>query len=1187
MAAALWALFVVRIVGPAVLILTAFSLLFVAQPTKPVEQSPITAVVVQVVTPRRSLIITLLSLASCAYFLDGLVIVLVAVIAHVWQSTLDLWRGLEIGDVLGLIAFTTLAIVGTVQEARGRLVWTTKRIKFFAATAFAFDLVQLVLLSTSKQFLDESRDDTRRVISVVAFVHLGFVAVRVLLAIVFLAVSSLPRRDYVPAYVSPSPAQASSTSLLVPDQRSQYGTFPSTPMVTNPPSPAGGTRSAPLKPDPKQEVSLDPTWREMGKRLKKLGPFLWPRKSKPLQALGALCLLILLFGRVVNFALPQTYGKLVRILEQYKGEGPITTSPWLTIILYAALRFLQSPGGLAAIRESLWTPVMQYSDREMSQMTFNHLLNLSLAFHMRRKTGEILRILDRGAAINHILELLLFNIFPTIIDIIVALVFFYIYFDWVLALVIFFVMVAYVVASITLTTWRTRIRRQMNDQDVITRGIHTDCLLNYETVKYFGGEAHEAQRYADAIRAYQGFEYRVMLSLNLLNFVQNAIITTGLLVGSLIVAARVTQGVIDASDFVIFITYLAQLYGPLNSLGYIYRSINQSLVDTEKLMKLLDEHTDVNDKPDAKELVVEDGEIEFDNVTFSYDEGRSTALNSVSFKVPKGSKVALVGESGSGKSTVLRLLYRFYDLKEGNGRILIDGKDIRDVTQSSLRKAIGVVPQDSVLFNASISYNIGYGKFGASEEDIEAAAKAAQMHDRILTFPDGYDTKVGERGVRLSGGEKQRVAIARTLLKNPPILLLDEATSALDTTTEREIQVALENLVHGRSSLSIAHRLSTIASADIILVLKDGQIVESGSHSELLELNGIFASMWAKQITAEKHTDVGSTKEVATRYLMEELPAKTETGLALEVPPSLPAVDPTPSLGPAPVDEAISAEVSEAKREVEEAAEIAESNVVEEAAGVVVVAAEEPAQTETAQEPVPEDPVPAPEEAQAEPESEPQSEPQPVPDPEPEVSAQPEPEPEPEAPSAAPMPPPMTATYAEVVSSEPAVDSEAGHGEQTVETAAPSTEEQAAVDAPVAFPTSNVVAFPSSQDDEPMTPVVVQPKPHAPGVTFGAGVDSPPSGSRTGTPDPDADPKRKRISSQNFQKFARRISLVGRRSSSSTGITIQPKAGESSSLRGSNDGDSVQGETNSQKEGSEPTPTSSKKKTKKSKKSTK
>ncbi|CEL54162.1 ATP-binding cassette sub-family B member 6, mitochondrial OS=Homo sapiens GN=ABCB6 PE=1 SV=1 [Rhizoctonia solani AG-1 IB] len=415
-------------------------------------------------------------------------------------------------------------------------------------------------------------------------------------------------------------------------------------------------------------------------------------------------------------------------------------------------------------------------------------------------------------------------------------------------------MAVYVGASILLTSWRTRLRREMVDADVATRGIHTDSLLNYETVKYFGGEEHEGERYREAITRYQKFEIRVMGSLSLMNLTQNLLLSAGLLIGSLLVVLDTTHPQEDiVKRYVIFITYLAQLYNPLNSLAYIYRSINQNLIDTERLLDLLDEPCEVQDKPDAKELVVTDGVIEFDNVTFSYD-GRTTALNGISFTVEKGGSVALVGESGSGKSTILRLLYRFYDLAPGHGAIRIDGQDIRDVTQASLRKAIGVVPQDSVLFNNTIAYNIGYGKFGSTTEEIENAARAAQMHERITSFPDGYETTVGERGVRLSGGEKQRVAIARTLLKAPKIILLDEATSALDTSTERDIQKALQNLTDGRSSVSIAHRLSTISNSDLILVFNQGEIVEFGTHRELVERDGRFAAMWADQISSVDDT---------------------------------------------------------------------------------------------------------------------------------------------------------------------------------------------------------------------------------------------------------------------------------------------------------------------------------------------
>ncbi|KAH7108101.1 hypothetical protein BKA62DRAFT_609850 [Auriculariales sp. MPI-PUGE-AT-0066] len=614
------------------------------------------------------------------------------------------------------------------------------------------------------------------------------------------------------------------------------------------------------------------SWSEIARRVRRVLPHLWPWRSVRLQALAMLCMVFVLAGRFVNVGIPFSLGQVVANLEAWKTGG---ASFWPPLLLYVGLRWAAS--ALGTLEEMLWQPIMQYSDREMAQLSFDHILNLSLAYHTHRKTGEVLRILDRGSAINHVFELVLFSIVPTVLDIIIGLAVFWITYDATLSLVVAAVFVAYITASISLTTTRTKLRRRMNEADITTRGIHTDCLLNYETVKYFGNEQHEQQRYREAVLKYQSLEYKVIAYLNLLNIVQNTIISIGLLVGSVIVALRIVKDKESATGFIVFVTYLAQLYGPLNNLGYIYRSLNQSLVDTEKLLKLLDEPVDVQDKPGAPHLVVTDGEIEFENVSFSYG-GNSQALNGVSFKIAKGQSVALVGQTGSGKSTALRLLYRFYDLADGQGRILIDGQDIRNVTQSSLRKAIGVVPQDSILFNSTIEYNIRYGKLDADFEEVVAASRAAQMHDRILTFQDGYQTTVGERGVRLSGGEKQRVAIARTLLKNPPVLLLDEATSALDTNTERDIQNALQNLMRGRSSLSIAHRLSTIAAADLILVLKDGQIIEQGNIRELIAKNGSFASMWAEQV---------KTDEDAQLFASFSGDIKQEYAESVRAPPSI------------------------------------------------------------------------------------------------------------------------------------------------------------------------------------------------------------------------------------------------------------------------------------------------------------
>ncbi|KAH9924903.1 uncharacterized protein B0H18DRAFT_1010688 [Fomitopsis serialis] len=1041
-------LLALRIVSPALVLLSALS----------ISPSPITPVVVASRTPRRATILALLSLSGLTFFLDGLTFVVYAVLRKVWPA----YTGIEVNAVLGLIAFAGLAALGAWKDIQGVDVWTLTRLKLSILVAFALDLAQIVLLGSS----------LHGPFSIESLLHFVFPAFRVLVLN-----GDHSSRSETSLLLPAEEGAAPSTGLApVSAENGKYGTFRPTARSTlhasgpttrtHTPAPSSVAVS-PLKGrDVKEEVALDPSWSEIIARIRRISPYLWPSKSFALQTLAAFCIVVVLIGRVVNILVPWVFAELVHMFE----EGAYTTKIWIYLFAYVGLRFLQASGGLSALRETLWAPVMQYSDREMSQLSFEHLLNLSFAFHLRRKTGEILRILDRGAAINRAFELLLFNVIPTFIDIAIALVLFAVWFEWTLTLVVFLVMAAYVSASVILTRWRTRLRRQMVDRDVITRGIHTDCLLNYETVKYFCGEQHEADRYSDAIRAYQSLEYKVILSLNLLNLVQNFIITLGLLVGSMIVALRVTRGQSKSYEFVFFITYLAQLYGPLNMLGTIYRSINQTLVDTEKLLKLLNEPTEVNDKPDAPDLIVTDGEIAFENVSFSYD-GRNQALSNVSFKVPKGSSVALVGESGGGKSTVLRLLYRFYDLHEGDGRILIDGQDIRDVTQLSLRKAIGVVPQDSVLFNASIAYNIGYGRFGATSEDIEAAAKAAQMHERILSFPDGYDTRVGERGVRLSGGEKQRVAIARTLLKNPPILLLDEATSALDTATEKDIQKALQHLAEGRSSLAIAHRLSV-----------HGQIVEQGNHSELLALNGEFAKMWAAQVQGAEDVPSAASlkKEGASGYSVEDSTTKEGTEPAVEH-----FVD-----SPGAVDAELAQIDAEGGHEAAEGIsgdDVADTPAVEPGAE----ATETPSGA-------------APDEAGAE------------------VSA----------PSAAEHSQEATAASVGEDDQAPvAFPSDAADG------ARPSADGAA----PVAFPGSGAsapVAFPGGDDGASQKamsiPERAQTPQHTQGVTFQDAQSLPHSGAAS--PDPDGK-RRRTLSTQGIQRFARRLSTRGDSVSSTPGKT--------------------------------------------------
>ncbi|TFK25500.1 mitochondrial half-size ABC transporter [Coprinopsis marcescibilis] len=1053
--------FILRIASPAVVFIAALSILASKPIHDHLQPSPITSVVVATTIPRRAAILSFLSLAALTYLGDGLVFVVFSVISKQWPRQ----SGIPINTVVGLAAFSGLAAVGAWKDVAGVPVWFFKRIKTAVATSLLLDIALAALIGVELRdtaHIPESR------LGLQALLHFAFLAFRVVLLFPLLASLLSPRITYSPVPTTEEQAGPTNASsfLLPPDgshqhsglstynaENGKYGTFRTTrPSDSSAPPTRATTPAQSTAPDrfePKQEISLEPTWSELFARIRRLTPYLWPSNNRHLQFVAFLCILILVLGRVINVALPLTLGKLVHALEEGSGS-----SPWPYLFGYVGLRYLQGSGGLSAIRDALWAPVMQYSDRAMSQLAFDHILNLSFAWHTRRKTGEILRVLDRGAAINHTFELILFNIIPTFVDIFIALVAFVILFEWPLALVIFFVMFSYVAASVILTQYRTRLRRQMNDRDVITRGIHTDILLNYETVKYFGGEDHEGERYRNAMREYQQLELKVILSLNLLNLVQNFIITVGLLVGSLIVTKGVVEGRWGASEFVIFITYLAQLYGPLNQLGYTYRSVNQSLVDTERLLALLNEPTDINDGDDAPDLAVTAGEIEFRNVTFSYDE-RSTALNQISFKVPKGSSVALVGESGSGKSTILRLLYRFYDLKSGDGSILIDGQDIRDVTQKSLRHAIGVVPQDPVLFNSTVSYNIGYGKIGSSQEEIEEVARSAQMHDRILTFPDGYETKVGERGVRLSGGEKQRVAIARTLLKNPPILLLDEATSALDTSTEKDIQKALQNLVKGRSSLSIAHRLSTIASADLILVLKDGQIIEQGTHKELLALDGVFASMWADQVSS---SDPISRK---SSFRKEDNNA-----------------------GSSVKDEDL-IDLSQIS-EVKDLEEVQERSVE----------VESPIEVETSPKEVKSDDKPA-EEAPQE---------APAPQTLAQVVAFPSGDPEDEEVAAPPRSSP----------------SDGGAKEEVI-----APEPVSAV--PIAFPASDSASVISRQEAPSQTPASSPPVPMA--VTFEA--VSPP---RTGTPDPDAEPKRKRTASQNFQRLARRISLTTRRQGSVSSI---------------------------------------------------
>jgi ABC-type transport system involved in Fe-S cluster assembly fused permease/ATPase subunit len=510
----------------------------------------------------------------------------------------------------------------------------------------------------------------------------------------------------------------------------------------------------------------------------------------------------------------------------------------------------------AELRDAVFTKVAQRAIRTVALETFEHLHRLALRYHLDRQTGGLSHAIERGTkAIDFLLRFMLFSILPTLLEIALVCGILWGLFSIWYALVTLVTIVVYIAYTMIVTEWRLKWRREMNetDQQANTRAI--DSLLNYETVKYFGNEAFEAGRYDQALQRYERASVISKTSLSLLNIGQAFIIGLGLTIIVLMAGQDVVNGQMTIGDFVMVNTFLIQLYIPLNFLGFVYREIKQSLVDMESMFHLLDTNEEIRDKPDAAPLVAGDGAVEFDNVSFGYDSRRGV-LKNVSFQVAPGKKIAIVGPSGAGKSTVGRLLFRFYEAD--GGAIRIDGQDIRDVQQTSLRREIGVVPQDSVLFNDTIYYNIAYGRPDATPAEVEEAARLAAVHDFVMASPDGYQTIVGERGLKLSGGEKQRVAIARTILKGPRILLFDEATSALDTRTEREIQTALQMVSKDRTTLVIAHRLSTVIDADEIIVLSDGEIAERGRHGDLIAQDGIYAAMWREQQQAAKRAELAA-----------------------------------------------------------------------------------------------------------------------------------------------------------------------------------------------------------------------------------------------------------------------------------------------------------------------------------------
>jgi len=575
--------------------------------------------------------------------------------------------------------------------------------------------------------------------------------------------------------------------------------------------------------------------------LRTLFPYLWPPGKTGLKARVVAALLCLFAAKAATVYVPLLYKQAVD--ELGKGAPGTVTVPLGLILAYGTARVLSLL--FSELRDALFARVGQHAIRSVGMQIFRHLHGLALRFHLARQTGGLNRAIERGTkGIQTLLSFLLFNILPTFFEIGLVCVVLWKMFDGWLALATGATVTLYIAYTLAVTEWRTKFRRQMNETDSEANTKAIESLLNYETVKYFGNEEHEARRYDASLTRYERAAVRSQVSLSILNVGQAVIISVGLTLVMWMAANGIAEGRYTLGDFVLVNTYLLQLYTPLSFFGFIYREIKQALIDMERMFELLGQDREVADRPGALPLRVVGGAVEFRDVHFGYDPRRSI-LKGVSFTIPAGKTVAVVGTSGAGKSTIARLLFRFYDTD--SGAILIDGQDVRDVTQASVRAAIGVVPQDTVLFNDTIRYNIGYGRPGATDAEIEAAARLAHIHDLILTMPDGYETKVGERGLKLSGGEKQRVAIARTILKNPAVFLFDEATSALDTHTEREIQANLREVSQGRSTLIIAHRLSTVADADEIIVLADGRIVERGRHPQLLAQGGIYAGMWTRQ----------------------------------------------------------------------------------------------------------------------------------------------------------------------------------------------------------------------------------------------------------------------------------------------------------------------------------------------------
>jgi len=587
-----------------------------------------------------------------------------------------------------------------------------------------------------------------------------------------------------------------------------------------------------------------------------LWPYIWPADRPDLKSRVVLATLLLFAAKLATVAVPFTFKWATDALAGH-GTAPLgpdniiawaLATPVMMTLAYGGMRILMA--ALTQVRDGIFAKVAMNAVRRLAMLTFDHMHLLSLRFHLERKTGGLTRVLERGRnAIETIVRMVLLQLAPTIVELALIVAVLLYHFDWRYVAAIGVTVALYMWFTYLATEWRISIRREMNTSDTDANAKAIDSLLNYETVKYFSAETREGKRYDRAMERYEDASVKAYVSLAVLNAGQAVVFTLGLVATMVLCVRGIERGTNTVGDFVMINAMMIQLYQPLNFMGMVYREIKQAVIDIELMFSMLGRKPEIEDKPGAKPLQVRAGTIRFENVSFAYEPARPI-LKGLSFEVAAGDTVAIVGPSGAGKSTISRLLFRFYDVT--GGRIVIDGQDVRDVTQVSLRAAIGMVPQDTVLFNDTIRYNIRYGRWDASDAEVEEAARQAQIDDFIRRSPKGYETEVGERGLKLSGGEKQRVAIARTIMKGPPILVLDEATSALDSHTEKDIQDELDRVAENRTTLVIAHRLSTIVGADAILVLDDGVIVERGTHQELLARGGLYASMWNRQREADR-----------------------------------------------------------------------------------------------------------------------------------------------------------------------------------------------------------------------------------------------------------------------------------------------------------------------------------------------